>query len=140
MGMVGGYDAHFYCDCCNDFCEVNGIGVETYQDAIHLMKKDEDKKQSWLLRDDGVVLCEKCKVQNSPEIIKEDDREGYIWTLKKEGVASEGFVMVPKEPTKEMLEAVWEAPPAGGPSGNRRSFYEKQTVVYKAMIEAAEGE
>jgi len=38
-----------------------------------------------------------------------------------------------------MLGAAWEAPPAGGPSGNRRDFYGKQAVVYKAMIEAVEG-
>lgn len=89
--------------------------------------------------DGDVEVCRQWQ-PSKPEIMKEDDREGYVWTLKKEGVASEGFVLVPKEPTKEMLEAAWEAPPAGGPSGNRRSFYEKQTVVYKAMIEAAEGE
>ena len=50
----------------------------------------------------------------------------------------EGFVLVPREPTEEMLGAAWEAPPAGGPSGNRRVFYEKQAVVYKAMVEEAE--
>ena len=48
------------------------------------------------------------------------------------------FVLVPREPTEDMLGAAWEAPPAGGPSGNRRFFYEKQAVVYKAMVEEAE--
>ena len=136
MGMVGGYDAHYYCDCCNDFCEVNGIGVETYQDAIHLMKKDEDKKQSWLLRDDGVVLCEKCKAQNNPEIMNEDDREGYVWTLKKEGVASESFVLVPKEPTEKILsKAIHKYLKVNDLSIVTNRMYH----VYKAMIEAAEG-
>lgn len=50
------------------------------------------------------------------------------------------LVLVPREPTEEMLGAAWEAPPAGGPSGNRRVFYEKQAVVYKAMVEEAEKE
>ena len=52
----------------------------------------------------------------------------------------EGFALVPREPTEEMLGAAWEAPPAGGPSGNRRTFYEKQAAVYKAMVEEAEKE
>ncbi len=60
------------------------------------------------------------------------------WTTKAQ--VPEGFVLVPREPTEEMLGAAWEAPPAGGPSGNRRTFYEKQAVVYKAMIEEAEKE
>jgi len=55
-----------------------------------------------------------------------------------EALRLEGFVLVPREPTEEMLGAAWEAPPAGGPSGNRRVFYEKQAVVYKAMVEEAE--
>ena len=50
----------------------------------------------------------------------------------------EGFVLVPREPTEEMLGAAWEAPPVGGPSTNRRIFHEKQTVVYKAMVDEAE--
>ena len=32
MGMVGCYDAHFYCDCCNEFSQV--AQVETYEEAI----------------------------------------------------------------------------------------------------------
>ena len=50
------------------------------------------------------------------------------------------LVLVPREPTEEMLGAAWEAPPISTPSTNRRVFYEKQSVVYKAMIEEAEKE
>jgi ferredoxin len=129
MGIVGGYDAHFYCDCCNDFCEVNGIGLETYQDIIHLIKKDEDKKQSWLLRDDGVVLCGKCKTQNNPELIKESDREGSSWNIKKESLTSNIYVFAPREPTELMVQA------------GIMSIFENSGVrwIYKAMIETAEG-
>lgn len=52
-------------------------------------------------------------------------------------LGSGDFILVPREPTEDMLGAAWEAPPAGGPSGNRRVFYEKQTVVYKAMVDEA---
>lgn len=59
------------------------------------------------------------------------------WKAKAQAVP-EGFVLVPREPTEEMLGAAWEAPPVGGPSTNRRIFHEKQTVVYKAMVDEAE--
>ena len=58
--------------------------------------------------------------------------------IEEANAVPEGFVLVPREPTEEMLGAAWEAPSAGGPSGNRRVFYEKQAVVYKAMVEEAE--
>jgi hypothetical protein len=62
------------------------------------------------------------------------------WLAAKAQAVPEGFVLVPREPTEEMLGAAWEAPPAGEPSGNRRTFYERQAVVYKAMVEEAEKE
>lgn len=58
--------------------------------------------------------------------------------LAKAKAVPEGFVLVPREPTEDMLGAAWETPPAGGPSSNRRVFYEKQSVVYKAMVDEAE--
>lgn len=132
--MVGGYDAHFYCDCCNDFCEVNGIGVETYQDVIHLMKKDEDKKESWLLRDDGVVLCEKCKTKNPLKLMKENNREGSMWNSKKESLTSNIYVLVPREPTQEIYRKFYDAFNSANAGNTAQSF----KVAYKAMIEAQE--
>ena len=77
MGMLGGYDAHFYCDCCKAFTEVNGIGVETYSDAIKIIRTH------WKLRPDGVVLCDKCKLLPNPPLISEEQREGTIWNRRK---------------------------------------------------------
>ncbi|MCW8040522.1 hypothetical protein [Acinetobacter entericus] len=62
------------------------------------------------------------------------------WLAAKAQAVPEGFVLVLREPTEEMLGTAWEAPPAGGPSDNRRTFYERQAVVYKAMVEEAEKE
>jgi len=71
-------------------------------------------------------------------LVFKDITLNLMWHAWLASVQRVGFMLVPKEPTEEMLGAAWEAPPAGGPSGNRRVFYEKQTVVYKAMIKAAE--
>lgn len=76
MGIVSGYTAHFYCDCCRDFMEVDGIGIETLRDAVR------DAKTAWLLRKDGIVLCSKCMLLPSPTILNEDDREGIEWNFK----------------------------------------------------------
>ncbi|WP_335999624.1 hypothetical protein [Acinetobacter johnsonii] len=69
-----------------------------------------------------------------------DDLTTRVLSLGKEiaQAVPEGFVLVPKEPTEEMLGAAWEVSPVGGLSTNRRTFHEKQTVVYKAMVEEAE--
>jgi len=56
----------------------------------------------------------------------------------KSDAVPEGFVLVPMEPTEEMLWAAWEAPPISNPSTNRHIFNERLTLVYKAMIEAQE--
>lgn len=63
-----------------------------------------------------------------------------FWLGAKKLAIPKDFVLVPRNPTEGMLGAAWEAPPAGGPSVNRRVFYEKQTVVYKAMVYEAEKE
>lgn len=80
----------------------------------------KDKLQDLYKVDFGEYTSCNCPLKNA---IKYDDSN---------------LVLVPREPTEEMLGAAWEAPPAGGPSGNRCVFYEKQAVVYKAMVEEAE--
>ena len=74
MGMLGCYEAHFYCDCCNEFMECGEY--PTLDETL------ENVKKFWLLRTDGVILCEKCKEIENPTLIKEDKREGYEWNWK----------------------------------------------------------
>ncbi|WP_180062124.1 hypothetical protein [Acinetobacter sp. YH12120] len=74
MGMLGRYEAHFYCDCCNDFMEVGEY--ETRSETVKNVKK------FWLLRKDGVVLCEKCKEIENLTLIPEYSREGGAWNWK----------------------------------------------------------
>ena len=45
-------------------------------------------------------------------------------------------VLVPKNPTQEMLDAAWEAPPVKSGPTRRYLFEESITGVYHAMIEA----
>jgi len=83
----------------------------------------DDRWQGWLA----------AKAQAAPE-------ENALLSATLDAVQKLGsgdFILVPREPTEDMLGAAWEALPAGGPSGNRRVFYEKQTVVYKAMVDEA---
>lgn len=84
MGMIGCYDAHFYCDKCEAFAEVSN--VQTYSEAIKAAQKGEG---GWLLRSDGVVLCEECKVIKNPTLIPEDNREGGAWNWRKQLKAQE---------------------------------------------------
>ncbi len=77
MGMVGCYDAHFYCDCCNEFSQV--AQVETYEEAIEAAQKGNG---GWLFRADGVILCETCKDIKNPTLIPENKREGSVWNWK----------------------------------------------------------
>lgn len=77
MGMVGCYDAHFYCDCCNEFSQV--AQVETYEEAIEAAQKGNG---GWLFRADGVILCETCKDIENPTLIPENKREGSVWNWK----------------------------------------------------------
>lgn len=51
-----------------------------------------------------------------------------------------GFVLMPKVITEEMLSAAWEAPPITTGSLSRRTFNERQTVVYNAIVLAAQKE
>ena len=78
MGVVGCYTAHFYCDCCNDFAEV--ANVETYEECLEAASKGKD---GWLMREDGVILCEVCKSLKVPELIPEEKREGIEWNWHK---------------------------------------------------------
>lgn len=78
MGMVGCYDAHFYCDCCKKFIEVTEF--ETRHEAIEGASKGED---GWLFRDDGTILCSVCKKLEDPDLIPEGKREGYEWNFDK---------------------------------------------------------
>ena len=85
MGIVGCYDAHFYCDCCNQFAQSEH--VETYEEAINAMQEGED---GWLFRPDGVVLCSACKVLENPVLIPEDNREGGEWNWKTSAAQEQG--------------------------------------------------
>lgn len=78
MGIVGCYEAHFYCDCCKKFTEVTQI--ETRQEAIEVASRAVD---GWLFRDDGTILCDVCKELENPDLIPEDKREGYEWNFDK---------------------------------------------------------
>lgn len=84
MGMYGSYDAHFYCDSCKAFAEVGA--VQTFSEAINAAKKGAG---GWLLRSDGVVLCEECKTNPKPELLDEDEREGGPWNWRKQLKAQE---------------------------------------------------
>ena len=81
MGMYGSYCAHFYCDSCNKFREVGEH--ETYSKTVIHMR------DFWLLRSDGVVLCEECKTSPKPELLDEDKREGGPWNWRKQLKAQE---------------------------------------------------
>ena len=81
MGLISSYCAHFYCDCCNKFREVGEY--ETYSEAV------KNIKGFWLLRSDGVVLCDKCKEIDAPILISEDSREGGAWNWRKQLKAQE---------------------------------------------------
>lgn len=86
----------------------------------------------------GIEVAEREAYMNAKAQVTESNAllSASLDAIQKLG--SGDFVLVPKEPTEEMLGAAWEAPPVGGPSGNKRVFYEKQAVVYKAMVEEAE--
>lgn len=73
MGLVGGYDGHFYCDSCNEFG--HGYG-QTKAEAIRNIRDS-----GWLLKRNGVVLCKYCKDKKDIAIIPEDDRNGCEWNL-----------------------------------------------------------
>ncbi|MCF4555224.1 hypothetical protein L1Z56_14390 [Acinetobacter baumannii] len=73
MGLVGGYDAHFYCDSCNAFSQ--GYG-QTKAEAIR-----DIRNRGWVLKRDGLVLCEACKKRKNIAIIPEDDRNGCEWNI-----------------------------------------------------------
>ncbi|MBJ9901971.1 hypothetical protein [Acinetobacter bereziniae] len=81
MGIVASYCAHFYCDSCNDFMEVGEY--QTYSETI------KNVKAAWLLRSDGVVLCEKCQKIENPVLIDEAKREGINWNWRKQLKAQE---------------------------------------------------
>lgn len=73
MGLVGGYDAHFYCDSCNVFGQ--GYG-QTKAEAIR-----DIRNHGWVLKRDGLVLCESCKNRKNIVIIPEGDRNGCEWNI-----------------------------------------------------------
>lgn len=75
MGMLGGYNAHYFCDCCNKFAEVNDQVYSAAQanKVIRAMK--------WILLPDGSVICDSCAAKPRGELvfIPEPDREGVWW-------------------------------------------------------------
>ncbi|MGC9655400.1 UNVERIFIED_CONTAM: hypothetical protein KWD66_14490 [Acinetobacter pittii] len=73
MGLVGGYDANFYCDSCNAFGQ--GYG-QTKAEAIR-----DIRNRGWLLKRNGLVLCEICKSRKNIAITPEDDRNGCEWNI-----------------------------------------------------------
>lgn len=99
------------------------------------IQKEIELHENWYKQDDPVSY--QWYLGGCPEYIQDFGQSEKSWLAAKSSAVPKGFVLVPKEPTEEMLGAAWEAPPAGGPSGNRRIFYEKQSVVYKAMVDEA---
>lgn len=112
---------------------------------MDIQKERDAFEKHWIENFDAIDLedteyRDDLNMYEHPTLFADDLNKAWSsWQAAKVQAIPEGFVLVPIEPTEEMLGAAWEAPPVGGASGNRRSFYEKQTVVYKAMIEAAEG-
>lgn len=72
MGMLGMYDAHFYCDACQAFEQSEE--VHTAAEA-----RKQVKKIGWKFKKDGSILCQKCSIDKSAAVMPEDARNGSDW-------------------------------------------------------------
>lgn len=72
MGMLGAYDAHFYCDVCKE-C--------TTSDQVHTAEeaRTQVREEGWKFRRDGAILCPQHANDKTPALISEDKREGSDW-------------------------------------------------------------
>ncbi len=70
MGMLGAYDAHFYCDCCGAFeqaLDVNNAG----------QARSQMRKFGWKLRPDGTTICKACPTDKP--LLPEAEQQGGEW-------------------------------------------------------------
>lgn len=62
------------------------------------------------------------------------------WRTAQKAAIPQGYMLVPIEPTDEMLDVAWESPKIQSGLTRRNLFNESLTVVYKAMLEVAQGD
>lgn len=72
MGMLGNYDCHLYCDCCNCFSEFS----QGYDNASQA--REGARECGWKFKNDGTVICKKCH-QDKNHVLPDDRREGSNW-------------------------------------------------------------
>ena len=65
-----------------------------------------------------------------------DKRVQFAKDLDK--LISGDYVLVPKEPTQEMLDVAWECPPIQSGLTRRYAFEASLTVVYQNMLAASQ--
>lgn len=75
MGMLGIYNAHYYCDRCNKFQEI-GDQVYSAREANKAIRS-----LGWILSRKGDVLCDDCAKKPKATLIlmPDDNREGSDW-------------------------------------------------------------
>jgi hypothetical protein len=69
--MLGAYCAHYYCDVCNKFAQIDDQ-VYSVADANRNIRS-----LGWVLKKNGEVRCPNHTGNETP--IAEDDREGQLW-------------------------------------------------------------
>ena len=95
-------------------------------------QKEGEAFEAWFI-ENGILI------DTDFNVAKRAFEAGAAWQASKDQTISDGFVLVPKEPTQKMLDATINIPiPAVYVDSISGQHKLKVAAYYKAMIEAAQ--